>query len=262
MRRALGLFLFVVFITVWVPHPAFATKGADSWAEWDEAKSHFDSGRWSEALAGLLAHARPNDSSYYYNLGTTYYQLGNTGLAVANLEKANRIRPHHSDIQANLSLARQSLSQKIGSERLDPASSWVEQLADQVSFDEVRATLGFFTLALIMIWIRNYARTQQIKTVFFHPAAYLGTLALSITLAVYGIRLWANSHPCAILLEKQTIRSGPGDHFQLLEEAELGSKLRILGPLSSQEGADENWNQVRYSSEGIGWVKSKSLLIL
>jgi tetratricopeptide (TPR) repeat protein len=262
MQRALSRLAFLFLLPLSFSSPTFATATPDSWAEWQDARNHFSAGHWNEALSDLLAHPNLSDSSYYYNVGTTYYRLGNYGLAVANLEKANRIRPHHPDIQANLAIARQSLGQKIGYDLLDPASFWIEQLADQVEFDEVRATLGFLLLGLFLIWIRSYSKTHQINKVFFHPAAYLGTFAVGITFGVYLMRLWANTHPCAVLVEAQVIRSGPGEHFQQLKEVELGSKLRVLGPISTPEETQDLWNQVRYSTDGIGWVKSKSLLVL
>lgn len=263
MRSALCLFLVLFAVDFSSPNLVRAAEPSALWSDWQEAKSFYDSGRWSDAAAQLLAHPRPNDSSYFYNLGSTYLKIGNLGLALAYLEKANRLRPHHPDIQNNLGLARQAFSEKVGSDKLDPASSWIEQLADQVSFDEVRGTLGFSLLALVLIWIRNYSKTRRIKGALSHPAAYLGMAALGITLGLYGIRLWANYHPSGILLGHQTVRSGPGDHFEQLAELEVGSKVRILGPVSSQtDEPHEDWNQIRFSKEQIGWVRSKDLLVL
>ena len=262
MQKALSHFAILTVFALGFTQPVFAVTSSNRSIDWENANSSFNSENWTQALTELLASPSLNDSSYYYNLGTTYYHIGNFGLAVAFLEKANRIRPHHPDIQTNLRLARHSLSNKIGQGRLDPASLWFEHLADQISFDEVRATLGFLLLLLVLVWMRAYSKTHRIDKVFFHPAAYLGTAALGITFGMYLIRLWANSHPCAVLLETQAIRSGPGQHFQLLGEAEIGSKVRILGPVNQQHESTELWNQVRYSSDGIGWISSKSLIIL
>ncbi len=261
MRKTLSFLVFLSLLAVsfqW----SYASPNPDSWANWKDAKNHFDAGQLNEAITELLAHPNSLDSSYYYNLGTTYYRVGSLGLAVAHLEKANRLQPHQPDIQTNLNIARQALSDKLGSEKLDPASFWIEQLADQVSFEEARATLGFLCLALVLIWIRSYSKTRQLRTTLLQPASYWGLAALAITFGMYSIRLWANSHPCGVLLEKQTVRVGPGDHFQPLEEVEPGSKVRVLGPATPSEGLPDDWNQVRYSADGIGWVRAKSLLIL
>ncbi len=262
MRRVLRTLLFLFLLLLSSVASADANTQANSWADWNVARTHFETGNFASALEALAQHPEPNTGSYYHNLGTTYYRLGNYGLALANLEKANQIHPHHPDIQNNLAIARQALGQQIGFEKLDPGSSWLEQIADQISFDEVRATLGFLTLGLILVWIRNYSRFRALPAALLHPASYIGLIAVGITFTTYMARLWANSYPCSILVARETIRSGPSERYQVLHEAETGSKLRVLGPSTSEENTQENWSQVRYASDAVGWVKSKSLLIL
>jgi hypothetical protein len=262
--RPRGL-IFLIFIISTLPLTSGWSAEARpeiGWGEWSQAKSRFDSKQWQEAIAELLAHPRPLESSYHHNLGTTYLYSGEVAPAVAHLEKANRLRPHQPDIQNNLNLARQRLGEKMGQDRLDPASSGIEQLADQVPQEEVRANLAFFTLCLILVWIRNFSRSKKISSTFLHPASYLAMSAEALSLLIYLSSLWASHYPPAMILHSGVIRSGPGEHFQQLEQAECGVKVRILGPSSEGEGDHEIWNQVRYDHESIGWIQAKNLMPL
>lgn len=231
-----------------------------NWAEWKDAKSFYDVGKYEDALRALQQHPQES-ASYYYNLGTLFFQNGNLGQSVGYLEKANRLNPHDPDTQYHLSIARSALGRALGEDKVDPASSWLEGLADRISLEEVRTTLGLLAMIVILLWIRAYWATRNIKAALFKISGLLGILGFSITAGIYGIQRWANSCPPAISLERLSVRSGPGEHYLELSQIEAGAKLRLLGP-AAQAGQGETWKQVRFSQDGIGWAKAGSLLEL
>jgi tetratricopeptide (TPR) repeat protein len=258
---------------------AFTDSSSNThWGEWTEARNHYDQKHYSEAMAALQAHPFET-ANYYYNLGTVSYRLGQLGQAVAYLEKGNRIATHDPDIQYNLSIVRSALSQQMGAEQLDPASTWWEKLADRVTLEQARATLGLMGLIVSLIWIRAYLSTRSLRQTFLNSAGFIGVLCFGITLAVYGIQRLAEGAPPAISLAKDSVRSGPGNQYMELARIEAGTKVRLLGssvadtvtiqPVGSETppkvGIANNaeiWKQVRYSSEGVGWVRAASLLTL
>src|SRR5205807_615311 len=99
-----------------------------------------------------------DDSAYFYNLGTASFRSGKIGAAVAYLEKANRLEPHDPATQHNLQIAREALGQAIGRSHLDPASTWSEEIADHVTLNEIRGTLGLVGTILVLVWLRAYGR--------------------------------------------------------------------------------------------------------
>jgi tetratricopeptide (TPR) repeat protein len=237
-----------------MPDLAENSTQSEVWGPWQEARAHFDAGAYSKALQSLQA-APMQTANFHYNLGTVYYQLGNHGQAVAHLEKANRLKPHDSAIQHNLKLARTQLERRIGETRLDSASSWAESVADQLPFDEVRGVMGAVVIVLIVFWGRAYWKTRSIRKTLLQPAAVLTFLALLLTTGLYWVEKSGETHPAAIALEPQIIRSGPGEQFIELSRVESGSKLRVLGGNSA-------WSQIRFGADDIGWVPASSLLLL
>lgn len=237
-------------------------QAASSSPAWDKIHSLAAAGNIAEALE-LAKGREPKDATYHYNVGTLYFRLEKFGLAVAHLEKADRLRPHDPDIRVNLVLSRDSLGRALGGQtQLDPASSPVEMIADNVQIEEVRGTFGVFAFILILFWIRSYRKTRSLRITLLKPTGVLGILALLITASLYGIQRWSDTHPPVVLLEKQTLRSGPGENYLELARFEAGVKLRMTGE-SAQAEDGGNWQQVRFSEEGdVAWVRESSLLLL
>jgi tetratricopeptide (TPR) repeat protein len=226
-----------------------------------EIKQLFKAGKYDEAAKLLLSHPETTPA-YYYNLGTIEYRRDQLGPAVAYLEKANRLQPHDAAIQSNLRAARLKLGHLIGEDHLDPASTSFEAFADTVPIAEIRGGIGLLCLVLTLFWIRSYLKTRSLTQTLFKPVGFLGILALGVVLALYGAERVAASHPPAVVIDRQTVRSGPGDRFLELSQVESGSKLRLMGPSEKAEGTGEPWLQVRFSADGIGWVRASSLLLL
>jgi hypothetical protein len=240
-------------------------------------KSAFDSGNFDEALRQLTANSS-DDAPYYYNLGTTYLKLGKPGMALAYLEKANHLQPHDISIQQNLQISRTQVGQAIGTEKMDPASTWSENLADNLRIDESFGLVGF---VVTLFWIRSYLKTRNLKSTLLKPAGLLGMVGLAIIACLYTVEHVAGMSPAAICLSKEPIRSGPGDKYVNVTVCDAGVKVRVLGPTEEVASAPNPtpsaspseasavsaapsvlWRQVRYSQEGIGWIPASSLLLL
>ncbi|OFZ20166.1 MAG: hypothetical protein A2X94_09680 [Bdellovibrionales bacterium GWB1_55_8] len=227
----------------------------------------YQESKFQEAITRLLASPEHDSTAYHYNLGTLYLKTGVAGLSVAHLEKANTLKRHDADIQYNLQLARSEVSKLLGADRLDPASTAVERLADRISLEEVRGTLGLLAFLISALWLRSYMKSRSVRRVLLQPASLLLLFALSITLLLFGAQRYTELHPSGVLLEPQAVRSGPGNSFLELARVEAGTKLRIVNTAGSPEqggGTPEpsKWLQVRYSADEIGWVRASSLLLL
>lgn len=256
-------------------------------SEWQEAKGLYEADRLQDALELLQAHpphlnsdhAPVAFSSYYYNLGTIYYRLNHLGSSLAYLEKAHRIQPWDSDIAQNLLRVKASLTRSLGSEQLDPASSELEQWGDNLSEDLVRIIFGVSGLLSGLLWTWIYRKKRALKSTLQHPLSLLSITLLISGTGLLSVQKWSSSLPPAICLEKQVVRSGPGDHYMELTRIPEGTKVRVLGPSASSplSQADEDpkkpdksasqpqnevWNQIRYSPEGVGWVKVSGLFVL
>ncbi|MEO5971220.1 MAG: hypothetical protein ABIQ95_14930 [Bdellovibrionia bacterium] len=278
MTRFYRMFVLLLFFCAYLSFGKLTASAAQpsekgaQWGDWETARNLYDSQRFQDALEALQTKPLDN-ANYYYNLGTIQYKLTQLGPAIAHLEKANRLRPHDSDIRYNLSLARSVLGQAIGADKLDPASNALEQLADQVSLDEVRFLLGLLGMLVLLAWLRAYLNTRSIRKMFMTPLGNIGLAGFILTTCIFGLQKWASTAPPAVSIQRHSVRSGPGERYSELARLEAGTKLRLL-PTSTESSTElstnlqgsqekrDTWQQVRYSHEGIGWVKISSLLVL
>lgn len=255
----------------WAGCSAFAQENA-GWGQWESAHDSYIAGQYDAALRSMLSQPKADDPAYYFDLGTISYRMGRTGAAVGYFEKANRLKRHDPDIRHNLELARSDLSRTLGEGHLDPASAWTETLADQVSLEEVRGVLGVFSLILVLFWLRAYRRSRRFLATLTQPAPLIGTIALALVGVLYLLELQAYAHPAAIALERQAIRSGPGASYNELAQAESGMLVRLLGEVAGSSspdaatatpsGSDDQWLQVRYNHDGVGWVRASGFIQL
>jgi tetratricopeptide (TPR) repeat protein len=220
----------------------------------------YDAGKFEEALTTLSSQPAET-AAYFYNVGTLNYRLGHLGKAVAYLEKASRLNGNDPDIEANLGLARASLGRTLGNDRLDPAATSLESAVEALPTGLVELGAGVTALALSILWLTGYRRTRSARQTFLQPLALAGLACLIVLGGGLLLKRTTVLPQVAATLESQTIRSGPGDRFLEIGRVEAGVKLRLLGP-TAKAAQNETWNQVRYSREGIGWVRASTLLLL
>lgn len=268
MRCATWLFLSLIVALNCTCFKASAEPTPLASDYWQALRGPYDSGKYDEALHVLLGvQPPPSDASYYYNLGTVYFRLGQAGRAVAHLEKARRITADaggiNADIQHNLDIAKGSLGKTIGVERLDPGAGLFDIVVERAQSVEVRTLAGAIVLLCLLLALRGALATGSrgaSSSIIPFALGLTGFLLISVTQYSPGL---LGVHECAVALDRHSIRSGPGGHFPQLNLIEAGTRLRLLGAsISNPQNPSETWHQVRYSSDGIGWVQAADLIFL
>lgn len=258
------LAVFVFFLCA--PTFAFSAENGNT-DPWTLIHDLNASGQYDAAYKTLLGSTLEKDSTYYYNLGTLSYRMGRAGAALGYFEKANHLKRHDPDIHHNLEVVRADLGHTLGENKLDPASTWVETFADQVSLEEVRGVLGLVALFLVLFWLRAYRKSRRLRDSLLQPAPLTTSIALALVTIVYLLETQANAHSPAIATERQTVRSGPGLSYNELSQLEAGTKVRLIGESdtgTSPDGSKTNnpWLQIRYTQDGVGWVPAQGLIRL
>lgn len=257
---------------------SLAPAQASEWGPWEDARALYDAGNYAGALEALKSRPVFDSPSYFYNLGSVYFRMGELGSAMAYLEKAKRMNPQDPDIGHNLELVRQALTAKAGISRLDPASNWAEAAADHLPLEPVGGTVALILFLALVLSIRNYRKTRSSNTAGTPRAALVhaltrrsGLVSLFALLAMGGlvaVESLGESAPPAVLLTSQVVRSGPGERFLDLATLQAGVKVRLTGRVTQESNAPEGngqaelWRQVRYGADAVGWIKGSSLLLL
>lgn len=208
--------------------------------------------RQAAAAFEALVAAGVHNAALEFNLGNTYFRLGDTGRAIVHYLRARRLAPRDAATNANLDYAR---------ERVEPvlAPAAAEQFLTRLLF-------WHYTMSLRFRWL----------WAIFGSLAGWGLLAAwlrwrgggLLTFAIIGIALGVSNglsvlvqlhedatHPSAVIITgPQTLRSGRGDGYEPVLKQTLGAGVECQ---IRNERAD--WAEVELRDGHSGWVPMSAL---
>ena len=193
------------------------------------------------------------DSAVYYNLGNAYFQQGDMGRAVLNLQRAAQLAPRDADIQANLELARQQTTELFTQEPTGPVAvlagitGWLTLNETAVVVLIFWFLLGFLILAYREINSERGRRALQGITIF-----------VLILLLLAGVSLASRSFlqqtqpPGVVVTPSVAISDGPGPGGATKYALNEGTKVNVL----DQQG---DWVRLALPGAGESWVPASAI---
>jgi hypothetical protein len=200
-------------------------------------------GNPSKALELLLAHPLPDTSPdaalYHFTAGAVLLERGQTGRALAHLEKSRALGGSSPQLQAALTRAQAASTGEA-------AYPW-ERWADSPWF--VPAEMVVLLVALVTsvaLW-RRRARL------------FWGLSCWAAACGVVALHAWSNTHAPARAVEACAVRSGPAEDFIRTHELQPGAEVRLLG---EPHARSPGWRRVRVTRKQSGWIEERCLLPL
>jgi len=193
----------------------------------------------------------------YYNLGNTYFKLGNVGRSVLYYERALRLNPGHADVRANLEMAR---------------SLAADDIARLPTFWVVRAWRWWVGL-LSPTWLAWTVAVFYVTTIVGLIASLLGrggavavgrrvALIAASLFIVFGINLTAQRfslgqpEEAIILSEEVLVQSAPSDDRSLqVFTIHSGTKVRV-------DQLSGDWAEIVLEDGKVGWVRRDAFEII
>jgi tetratricopeptide (TPR) repeat protein len=219
---------------------------------YQEGNRLYQEGDFEGALASYLrlVEAGFESGEVYYNIGNTYFKLGDVAPSILYFERARRLLPGDEDVQANLDLAR------------------------SLTVDEIEPLPRFWLFSAMQWWVGLLPRTLLIAVV---AASYLvGTgvvlllilkrgaqvavwgrrivLASGVVFFLFGLNLAVREFELgqaqeAVVLQPQVdVLSAPLDDETLtIFTVHEGTKVRI-------DRFSDEWAEVALEDGRVGWV--------
>jgi tetratricopeptide (TPR) repeat protein len=241
-----GLWMLAYFLCACVPHEPAQTVSVVPMVE---ANWLYEKGRYAEAAeryqalvdAGL-AHAH-----LFYNLGNAYFRSGDLGRAVLNYQRAQRLSPRDLDIRANLTQAQAQTQDNITAEDTGAAAGLLRRLFEYVTPHELalRALIGWFALCSLLTAAILVALRRQL---LLYASGIVAILALGSVLSA-GIRLVDENKrpPAVVVVDRITLRSGPGESYLAEFTLHAGAPVRVLEQRAG-------WARILLPGELQGWA--------
>jgi hypothetical protein len=187
-----------------------------------------------------------------YNLGNTYFRLGELGRAILHYRRARQLEPSDAKLTANLRYARNRVEPSI-------TASGEQRLLRRLLFwhynTSLRTRFWFIVIASLVGWVGLAIWLHRRS----NALALLSGLAIALALAnaaSAGWQLHDETHrPPAVVVEGEyVLRLGRGEGYDPAMRQPLGPgvELRVL----QQRG---DWVEVRLANGQTGWLPAAAI---
>lgn len=232
------------------------TSGGIAKAEGDSAYIKEDYATAIQVYETLLKNGEAAD--VYYNLGNSYYKIGEIAKAVLNYERALLLQPGNNDIRANLEVARAKTIDKVEPVPEVFFVSWTKSLINSMSVD-AWATWGIISFILFIVALYFFIFSKQIM---WKKAGFIsGVIFLIITICT---NLFAseqkehlvNRNEAIVMNPSVTVRSTPSESGTSLFILHEGRKVSI------KDNSMKEWKEIRLEDGKVGWVPTSAIEVI
>lgn len=252
--RLFWIFIFPSFLLlVEIPLPAAEEKNLS--AIFQEANTAYRNRDYEQAIAlyESLLEKGWKQPTVYYNLGNAYFKKERLGRAILNYERARRLQPRNSDVNANLNHTRGLLEY-----RTDDKRNWYVKGGERLLGAFTPEEVGIVSLFLSFIFLGSlgyslYFRPERLwswlrKTLF---VLTLGFFSLWILKGIYG----GGIQEAIVLKHEAAVRYGPSYKDQIAFRLGEGMKVRI-------KNKNEGWVRVVLPNQETGWMSFEEIGVI
>ena len=200
---------------------------------WQRANLYYQDAEFEKALSGYLyLQAQGIRNGYlFYNIGNTYFALGNLGKAILWYERAHRYLPRFEDLNVNLEYAR---SQMVDEQlQVEEPGGTIGLLAAFYDWFTLREFL-FLTLASLWLFcglmaLRIWVSFPLVRNSLRIPCWLAGLLFIIFCL-FSAVRYYdfAIQQEAVIVAPAVEVKTSPGEDFATAFSLHEGTKVRIL----------------------------------
>lgn len=259
-------FLVLTFLCcyVCVGRAGELTEKADSCYKHEDFKEAI--GFYEEAVlkegvsAGLL-----------YNLGNSYYRLGDNGKAMLYFERAKKLQPGNKNINHNLEFLRSKIleanrgSSQNNDVNIEPDQpNFLNSLYNLIAIDSFSNNWAVFAVMAFILFLGSlalYTFTPNVlarKTGFFSGLTFLIFSLIFIIFALISAHQYSRTDEVILMEFTAPLLDQPNEKANSASSIlNKGTKLQILESKKSEDGTD--WLKVKLNSDNIGWIKKNSV---
>lgn len=230
--------------------------GAISKSAGDSAYIKEDYATAAQIYEGLLSDGESAD--VYYNLGNSYYKLGEIAKSILNYERALLLQPGNGDIRANLEVARAKAIDKV---ELVPEIffiSWIKSLINIMSVD-AWAWWGIvsFLFFIVALYFFIFSKQVVLKKIGFTVSIVLLIITVCANIFASEQKEHLVNRTNAIVMNPSvTVRSTPSESGTSLFILHEGRKVSI------KDKSMREWTEISLEDGKVGWVPASSIEVI
>ena len=249
---------FNVADSIHASHTTFSCNTLDdaTKADGDSAYIKEDYAAAIQIYEALLKNGEAAD--VYYNLGNSYYKIGEIAKAVLNYERALLLNPGNSDIRFNLELARSKTVDKVIPSSKMFFVTWTQSLINTMS-EKAWAHTGIimFILMILALSLFIFGKRVVLKKVGFISAIFFFLVTILANIFASEQKSELINHDNAIIMAPSvTVKSTPNQSGTDLFILHEGRKVII------KDNTMKEWKEIKLEDGNVGWVPTNVIEII
>lgn len=194
----------------------------------------------------------------YYNLGNSYYKIGDIAKAILNYERALILKPANKDIRSNLEIARAKTVDKVTDVPELFFITWLKSITNSMGIQSwAIIAISFFLLFIVSIYFFFFSTKIVARKTFFILALFFLVLCVIANIsAAFQRKVRLNRMNAIIISPSVTIRSTPNDNGTSLFILHEGRKVFI------KDDSMKDWKEIQLEDGNVGWVKKNDLEVI
>jgi len=227
-KKAAGTALLALLLSLAMP--AAAQNSVDSL--WSKAGQAFAAGQWQNALNyyQMIEGENLESADLYYNIGNTYFKLGDNAHAILYFERALKLDPAHADAANNLAILRQTTLDKIDDVPDFILVSWFRNVRQSLSADAwAWITLGLLAIVgLLLTFFRNGGSPAWRKVSFILACVFFVLMVFTFVFSLQQRRAITRQDGAIVTAPVCSVKSSPADGGKTVFVLHEGTKVRLL----------------------------------
>jgi tetratricopeptide (TPR) repeat protein len=222
----------------------------------DSANAAYNKGDFNKAVSFYQKFLSEGIESAqtYYNLGNCYYRMNEIPKAILYYEKAQKLTPGDPDIEFNLQLANQKITDKVPSDA--PLFIYSDWKRFENKFTEKQWALiciALLCIALLLFVLYLSARGLLMRQIsFWAGVAILFICLFTFFIAHQQYESLTSQDTAIVMSPTVTIKGAPDEKATQLFVIHEGTKVSIVK-------TDGNWTEIKLTNGNQGWLYSSDI---
>lgn len=232
----------------------------------EKATAEYNNDKYAQALELYMQAAKEEGTSsdLYYNIGNTYYRLGDLGNAILYFERALVLNPGNDDALTNLEFVNSKIQTRVSEDK-----SFVIQIIDSViewQTSNTWATIAAICFILLIgsILLYVFATTVILRKIGFFGGGVLLIFAILSLMCAFSVKSRVETQNKAIIISPSvTLSTVPRQPKGKTEEAFIltaGNKVKIVDSVENKlDKKVEMWYEVKADDKHRAWLNKEHL---
>ncbi len=247
LKKIYTLLILILPLTLWASTPEQQVANAN--------KAYF-SGQYEAAVKIYepLVNQGYTSPVLFYNLGNSYFKLGNMPMAILYYEKAKKLAPNDAEIAHNIRLSNTRLADKFEAVPTLFYVRWYNSAKNILPPDRMaHVSLTLIAFFWVLLAIYFFARRKLMRVLSFYAAVlFIITGSFGMVLAYQAHQAVLNPNEAIVMEPAVGVKSSPDpksvDQFIIHE----GTKVRVMDRIGE-------WKEIGIANGNSGWIQSNTI---